>query len=348
MKILFIGLGSAGQRHLRNVKKILGDQAEIAAYRVRNLKRVFDDSMKIVPGQSVEEFFGIREYYDLEDALGWKPDITIISNPNSMHLECAIRSAQAGSDLFIEKPLANSFKNVGLLRDLVEKKGLKAYVGYQNRFHPCVRMLKDVIEGEKLGRIIAVHCEIGELLTGMHSYEDYRGMNESQKSTGGGVVLCQIHELDYLYWLFGMPKELFSIGGKNSRLDIDVEDHAVTLCRYQREGYEFPVTIQQDFLQSPPVRTCKVIGEYGRVEIDLLKNECTLRMADHEAECHTFPSFTRNDMFVEEMKMFLQCVASREREFINIEDGLASLRFALAIKESMKNKATIRFQEEEV
>lgn len=346
MKILFIGLGSAGQRHLRNVKKILGDEAEIAAYRVRNLKRVFDDSMKIVPDQSVEKFFRIQEYYDLEEALGWGPDITIISNPNSMHMECAIRAAQAGSDLFIEKPLANCLENVDLLMNIVEKNGLKAYVGYQNRFHPCVQMMKEVIQGEKLGHILAVHCEIGELLTKMHSYEDYRGMNESQRSTGGGVVLCQIHELDYLYWLFGMPKELFSIGGRNSFLEIDVEDHAVTLCRYERDGYEFPVMIQQDFLQSPPVRTCKVIGEYGRVEIDLLNSECTLKITEHETECHTFPSFTRNDMFIKEMKAFLRCVSSREREFINIQDGLASLRFALAIKESMINKSPIKFWEE--
>lgn len=342
MKILFIGLGSAGQRHLRNIKKILGDEAEIAAYRVRKLKRVFDDSMKIVPYQSVEEFFGIQEYYDLKEALDWGPDMTIISNPNSMHMDCAIRAAQAGSHLFIEKPLADCPDNVELLMDIVEKNGLKAYVGYQNRFHPCVQMLKDVIEGEKIGRIISVHCEIGELLTKMHSYEDYRGMNEAKESTGGGVVLCQIHELDYLYWLFGMPKELFSIGGRNSSLEIDVEDHAVTLCRYQRDGYEFPVMIQQDFLQSPPVRTCKVIGEHGRVEIDLLRNEYALRMTDHEAECHTFSSFTRNDMFIEEMKVFLKCVALGEQEFINIHDGLASLKFALAIKESMKNKLSVR------
>ena len=43
MKVLFIGLGSAGQRHLRNIKRLLGNEAVISAYRVRSFERVFDD-----------------------------------------------------------------------------------------------------------------------------------------------------------------------------------------------------------------------------------------------------------------------------------------------------------------
>lgn len=48
MKILFIGLGSAGQRHLRNIKRILGVNVEFIAYRVRKYARLFDDNLNVV------------------------------------------------------------------------------------------------------------------------------------------------------------------------------------------------------------------------------------------------------------------------------------------------------------
>ncbi len=347
MKVLFIGLGSAGQRHLRNIKRILGDDVEVLAYRVRKLKRVFDDNLNVIEDKSLQELYQIQEYYDLDEALSNKPDITVIANPNSMHIDCAIKAAKAGSHLFIEKPLAINFEGIDELIQIVKENKLKAYVGFQNRFHPCVKKLKTIIEEKRLGKLISVYCEIGELLTGMHKYEDYRGMNESQQSTGGGVVLCQIHELDYLSWIFGMPKELFSIGGKNSDLEIDVEDHALTLCRYQDEHVEFPIIIQQDFLQSPPVRRCKAVGENGVFEMDLLKNRYTLTISSQPAEEEDFISFKRNDMFLDEMECFLNCIEQDGKEFVDLHDGLKSLSFALAIKESMHHKMTAKFEENE-
>ena len=63
---------------------------------------------------------------------------------------------------------------------------------------------------------MAVRIEIGEYLPGWHTYEDYRRMYASRADLGGGVVLSQIHELDYVYWLFGMPKRVFAWGSPHA------------------------------------------------------------------------------------------------------------------------------------
>ena len=55
MKILMIGLGSIGQRHVRNIRRIYGDDIEIIAYRVRRLQQTFSDAMQIRDGVNLEE-----------------------------------------------------------------------------------------------------------------------------------------------------------------------------------------------------------------------------------------------------------------------------------------------------
>ena len=56
-------------------------------------------------------------------------------------------------------------------------------------------------------------------------------MYASRPDLGGGVILSQIHEMDLIYWLFGLPERVFALGGQLSRLEIEVEDTASTLLQ---------------------------------------------------------------------------------------------------------------------
>lgn len=331
-----MGLGSAGQRHLRNLRRLLGTDIDVRAYRVRKLQRVYSDQMRIIEGKNLDEEYGITVFDDYDRALGTRPDIVFITNQNSRHMEHAMKAARAGCHLFIEKPLAVSLDGVDELEETVRANGKVAYVGFQNRLHPCVKKAREILGSGLLGRIYMVYSELGEYLPGMHPWEDYRGMNEARKEFGGGVVLCQLHELDYLYHLFGMPMEIYAIGGHRSSLEIDVEDSATALCRYRINGNECAVNVHLDFLQTPPTRHCKIAGEFGRFEFDLLKNEYRLYLTDGTAEIKSFDDFEKNDMFLEELRIFLDAVEGGSRfPLVDINEGKKSLEFALRIKEAM-------------
>jgi len=105
MKALFVGLGSIGQRHLRNLKKILGDSVEILAYRVLREVPMLNDQLQVVDGGSIKDKYDVAEFDDLDKALAQKPDIVFITNPGNLHIEVARKAAEAGCHLFIEKPL---------------------------------------------------------------------------------------------------------------------------------------------------------------------------------------------------------------------------------------------------
>ena len=343
MRALVVGLGGIGQRHVRNLRALLGTGVEIDACRVRRQSPVLTEQFEVQQGSDLEATYGLRSFDNLEEALARRPSMAFICNPSGLHLEAAMAAAEAGCHLFIEKPLSASWAGVDALANLVEQRGLVALVGYQMRFHPCLQKLRTLLQQQRIGPVLAVKAEIGEYLPGWHSYEDYRAMYASKRALGGGVVLSQIHEFDYLYWLFGLPRRVFALGGHLSNLEIDVEDVASILMECVVDGRAIPVHLHQDYLQRPPARTCKVVGDQGTIVTDFAA--LTVQVfdgANEPADAYSFKGFERNEMFLDEVRHFLACVRGEQQPLVPVRDGAQSLRMALAARESMETGRAVQ------
>ena len=342
MKILMIGLGSIGQRHLRNIRRILGNDVEIIAFRERGLPRTFSDDMKIRENVTLEEEFSITSFANLDEALATKPNVAFITNITAKHIECATKAAKAGCDLFLEKPLASNLEGVQELKQIVDSKGLIAFMGFQNRYHPGLVQLKKDLDENIFGNIVSVIVEIGERLTTMHTYENYAETYMARSDMGGGVVLNQqIHEIDYTSWLFGYPENVYSMGGTASKLEIDVEDNSSSIYHIKNGGRNFPLYIHSNFFQFPPTRRCKVIGDKCVAEIDLIKSQY-YRTENDKIFTIQYDNFQRNDMFIQELNDFFSSVNNRKQPKITLDEGIATLKIALATKEAMKTNSLIK------
>jgi predicted dehydrogenase len=342
MRVLIIGLGSIGQRHVRNLRILLGDQVELMAVRVRGLNHILTDTLQVEAPDGLCEKYGIRAFGTLEQALACKPEAAFICNPNSMHIGTALELARAGCHLFIEKPLAHEYAGVEELIEIVERKGLVATVGYQLRFHPCLMTTHRLLESNAIGPVLAVQAESGEYMPGWHTYEDYREAYAAHRAYGGGVLLAQIHDMDYLYWFFGLPRQVFALGGHLSSLELDVEDVASTLMQCEKDGSRFPVHLHQDYLQRPARRTCRIIGDRGKIEADMVG--LTVKAYDGSgqiAESHEFRDFQRNKMFLEETRRFLASIESGDPPIVPLRDGFQSVRMALAARESLETGSVV-------
>lgn len=346
MKVLFVGLGSIGQRHLRNLYSILGNDFEVIAYRERNSSQVISDKLVIEHGEDINEKFGIRVFDNLMDSLAQKPNVAFICNPTSMHIPIAKRVAEQGCHLFIEKALSHTLDGVSELIRLTEGNGKSCMVGYQMRFHPCLNALREILDSGSLGRILFVNAEVGEFMPGFHKYEDYRQTYAARKDLGGGVIVSQIHEFDYIQWLFGFPKRVFSTGGHLSSLEIDVEDVVSTTMECFKDGQLVPVHLHQDYIQRPPTRTCKVVGEKGKVLLDFLALTVIHYGEDGSIVNEmNFDGFDRNQLFIDEIKHFLACIETETKTCVNIRDGAQSLRMALAARQSLETGRVIEIEE---
>ena len=346
MRILFCGLGGIGQRHLRNLRTLLGNELEVHAYRVRRQRIKLQDNLTVEEGADLEVDYGVIVHADLDAALAARPQAVYICNPNALHVPIALQCARAGVPVFMEKPLASDLQGIDELLALVEQQQLLFYVGYNFRFHPGLQRLKALIDTGHFANIIRVSAEIGEYLPNWHKYEDYRQMYAARADQGGGVILSQIHEMDLIYWFFGLPQSILCRGGKLSNLEIDVEDTATSLMQYRGELGSFPIHLHQDFVQRPPVRTFKIIGDGGSAEIDLINLKLNVYDAEGQVVEHSdFSGFVRNDMFLHQARHFIDCVTGKASPQVSLFDGLQSLRLALAALQSLKRGTEVNLGE---
>lgn len=338
MKILMAGLGGIGQRHVRNLRLLKGFDVDIIAFRYRNNSPVLTDQLNVVPDADLAGKYSIKEYGDIDKALGEKPDVVFICNPSSLHVPLALKAARAGCNLFIEKPLSHNLEQVEELIEVVESQHIKAVVGYQMRFHPCLLRLYSLIQERAVGRITSVRVEVGEYLPDWHTYEDYRQMYASRKELGGGVVLTQIHELDYIYWLFGLPTRVFSIGGHLSSLEVDVEDTADILMECFVDNHLVPVSVHLDYIQRPSKRVCEIVGDAGKIIVDF--RELTLTAFDalgNLSETNLYEGFDRNQLFINELKYYFEYLQGNlQSPLVLLHEAAQSLRMAFAVKESLR------------
>jgi predicted dehydrogenase len=331
MRILIIGLGAIGQRHARNLRLLLGDRVELLALRQRGTGFALTESLELEMGVTPEDKLDMTVFRDLRRALATKPDGAVIANPSSMHLATARLVWEAGCALFIEKPLSHTWDGVPEFVSATRHALPPVLVGYQWRFHPLLARVQTLLEQLVFGRLIAVNAVYGEYMPDWHPYEDYRLSFAARRELGGGVLLTQIHDIDYLGWLVGWPRKVFSVGGHLSHLEIDVEDTASTLWNCHVHGRDIPVHLHQDYLQRPAVRLCEFLAEKGRIRCDLLA--ARLWTWDADGKCTSdkeFGSFHRNDMFMSEMKHFVACIEGRETPRVSPAEAAKSLAVALA------------------
>lgn len=342
-KVLFIGLGGIGQRHLRNLLKLKPD-VEIYALRKRCEQTVLDDKLHPVEGEVLESKYKIHPVQTLEEAERSGVNTVFICTPSSMHIDYTIQCLNMGWNIFVEKPLSHTLDGMEELKKILKNNyGQTTMIGFQNRFHPCIKKTREILGQNVLGDICYVNAEIGENVTRWHPFEDYRRMYACKSELGGGVVLSQIHELDYLYSFFGLPETVYASGGKMSNLEIDVEDVADILMQFQLCRKKIPVHVHEDYLQVPSTRRCKIQGTKGLLTFDLLNSSLDVYDMKGQNTCHVRFTFNRNEMFLEELKDFLSSAEAGKPSRIPIEEGIHSLEMAIKVKMSMQTGSVIKF-----
>jgi len=342
-KILFIGLGGAGQRHLRLFnEKLLEKNVEFLAYRKRNKTPTLNPDFSVNKEQSLEELYGITIFDNIEEAFNEKPDLAVISTPSSMHLEYVLLCAKQGINIFVEKPLSNSLDGLSELKKIVDEKKVALQVGFQRRFHQHFQKSYDVIKSNKLGKITNAIFTVASYVPRWHPYENYLDLYACRKDLGGGVLLTEIHEIDLSVWYFGKPESITCVGGTYSDVGMDVEDTVHLVLDY----IKFSIQINLTFWQKHHERSINISGNEGYISWNQDDDQLLIEYFDENKDGKKYKNnMPGNDaMFNKQIKYIIKNM-DYKNSIDNLEDSIVSLAIVEAAKKSMEEKRTVMLNE---
>ena len=326
MKLLVIGCGSIGERHIRNLRSLSVD----------NILACDTNSDRL---HLMKEKYDAEIYKDVDEALKNKPDAVLICTPPNLHIPMALKAVEHNAHIFIEKPISHNLEKVDDFLVEVKKKKLVVSVGYNLRFHPGIRLIKKMITEGTIGKVLSARAEFGQYLPDWRPYQDYTKSYTARREAGGGIILDGSHELDYMLWFFGDADYIFSFAENVSSLEVDVEDVAEIFIKFKNGTL---CSIHLDFVRPGYARNCELIGERGVIAWDYLEKKINIYDSEVKNWKKIEVSFDSNDMYVEEIRHFINVIKKEEKLLIDGYEGKKTLELAVAAKKSAKSHKLIK------
>lgn len=321
-RVLIVGLGSIGKRHLRIARELLPDAD------IRILRH--------------QECISISEYANgcfstMDQAIDFAPQLAVIASPSPFHIAAAQILTNAGTHLLVEKPIAASVDGVAQLIKSSDELGTVLLTGYNLRFLPSLQKFRDLLNANTIGKVISVRCEIGQYLPSWRPDADYRQGVSARRELGGGALLELSHEIDYLRWIFGEVDCVNARIGRQSSLDIDVEDTAHLILGFapKEDGYRLIGSLNMDLVRHDTTRLCTAIGENGTLRWNGLTGSVEKFERGAKEWCEIFRhQHQRDESYQAEWRHFLDCIREQRAPMITAEDGLRVLQIIDAARQA--------------
>lgn len=296
-KIVVIGLGSIGKRHINNLR-IMYPQSQILG--VSSSGCVPDSTQTNVDRLSIS----------LQEAVEFNPHFAIVASPATYHLQHTRSLLGANIPVLIEKPITADIHETEELIALVRQANVPVSVAYCLRYLPAAHIVKTVIEQNKLGSIYNIHAHVGQYLPDWRKDKNYRLSVSASIKLGGGVLLELSHELDYLQWLVGDLNYQYGILRHTKELDLEVEEIADIVLTTELGTV---CSIHMDFIQKKPHRYCDFIGEKGSLHWDLVKNRVSLFLDHNEQIIFNEPAWDKNNMYFFMLNHFIERIEKQDK-----------------------------------
>ena len=328
-RILIVGNGSIGMRHLRIAREQFPN-AQIYVLGHREVSEIPE--------------FSNGYLTTITAAIQFAPQIAVIANPSTFHIPISQALAKNGTHLLIEKPISATIDGVIELIETCKEQNCVLQVGYNLRFTPSLQTFREVLHTGEIGNLLSVRCEVGQYLPTWRPEKDYRKGVSANKSLGGGVLLELSHELDYLQWIFGEVDWVRATLTRQSSLEIDVEDSAQLTLGFKSNlsQHQLIATLNMDFIRHDQTRVCVAIGENGSLKWDGILGEISVfeKGASNWKKLFTHTPL-RDETYLAEWQEFVNCI---NMQLIPSVTGQVGLQ-VLEIIESVRRSASTGAQE---
>ena len=335
LRIGIVGWGFMGKMHFRCYKSDTNvEVTAICDVDAKQLQNASGVTGNISGAEDDLDLSNIALYSDLSKMLAEeKIDALSIASPTFLHASQTIEALNAGVHVFCEKPMA---LNSGECREMAEEakqSGKTLQIGHCIRFWPEYVQAKEIIDSQKYGKVLAATFQRLSL-TPTWSWDN---CFLDGKRSGGAMLDLHIHDTDYVQYVFGMPKEVFSRGiiGPSGEFD-----HTVTQYFY---GNDCIITAEGGWIMAPgfgfemsfKIMLEKVTLVYSSAQ------EPTFRIFPIDGET-IIPEIPTGDGYSFEIQHFIDTLSGKAvPSIITPEQSGDSVKIIEAEKESIRNNDKI-------
>lgn len=305
LKILFIGIGSIGTRHLQNLMKVLND---------KNINYSIDAFREFIGNENMSLDNYLNKIYEKTDDVPDDYDIIFINNPTKIHIETLKRFNNKGQNFFIEKPICTLEELDSLELDFLDNEKLY-YVASPLRYTKVINYIKENIDPKD---VISIRAISSSYLPSWRPNVDYRETYSAQKALGGGVAIDLIHEWDYISYIFGLPKNVHKIYKQVSELEVDVEDVAIYIAEFEKMVAE----VHLDYFGRVPIRKMEIFTNEDTIVADLIKSKVEYLKSE---EVIGFGE-ERNEFQIQEIEYFINLVLNNVKGSEIIDNAIKILK----------------------
>lgn len=303
MNFLVVGLGSAGQRHLRVLNKFYGSNANIYVYRGDRKRGLISDDLS-------DENFSINpvEYYDaneistIAELIEKTWDLVIIATPPDSHCFYVEKLIKNSKRMLVEKPLSVNTTEALRIINLAEINNVSVCVGYQMAFHPFKDFIKDNINN--VGKIESCNTVFNEDLSLMNPFRSMENHYLS-KPTGGGAFLSLSHDLDFLLTSFDQTfaDDIFFTNIKFSNNNSLVK--CTLICTIQLEASNVNLISKFSILPGLTRKTGQIRGSRACIKWDFVSGIIELKKHDGKTENTLGCLVDKDELFRNQIKNIL-------------------------------------------
>jgi predicted dehydrogenase len=314
-KILIVGVGSIGERHLRCFQTT--GRCELAICEPNDELRA-----------TIADRYGIsHSFSEVEAAIaGGTYDGAVIATPAPHHVRLATLLANQQCHLLIEKPLSTNFDGIDVLRQAVARQSLVAAVGYCQRAHPGLQALKAQLDSGRFGRPLQVRFVLGHPFA--HFRPAYRDVYFARREDGGGAIQdAMTHMYNSVQWLVGPCTRLVTDATHRALDGVEVEDTVHTLARHGNVMAAYTLNMYEASNELMLTVTC----EAGTVQCDFKRVRWSWVSEPAGPWNHQPVELPERDtLYTAQATGFLDSIDGKARPLCTLEEGIDTLRTNLA------------------
>jgi len=315
------------------------DYAKSVAEKVPNAKLIGVYERNESDGRQFAKRHGVAYQKNLGELLS-QVDAVIIASENAFHHSLAVSAAKAGKHVLCEKPIALTLEQAKEMKREAGRSGVKFQMCYTMRYHTVVSVVKELIEDDSIGDILAF-VGVNKLNADAISR---RWFWDKRLSGGGAAMDHTVHLADVMRWYTGSEvRDVYCEIGKNLRPRSGVEQTFLTTVTFESGvlghidgSWVYPAGYPTwgDF-------SVEVLGSKGVLFLDAFKQNIYFTGANRPDDKLIWRNYGC-DANTEMIRSFIDSIVHDKEPLASIDDGIRGLEITLASYESHAKGRVVR------